>query len=150
MDATYAVNMTQQAADTPNVVMHGKVSHEKLDALYRRAAVLCCTSSLEGFPNTFLEAWSRGLPVVTTFDPDDTVARHKIGASVYDIEGLVSALDSILSDSTQRLEMSRNARRYFERNHLAEMVTNEFERVVHERLEVRNTDGPAADSRACS
>ena len=36
--------------------------------------MLLSTSDFEGFPNTFLEAWSVGLPIVSTFDPDTVFA----------------------------------------------------------------------------
>lgn len=62
--------MLARARSLSNVRLHGRIAERAaLAELYRGAALLCCTSSLEGFPNTFLEAWSHGLPVVTTSTP---------------------------------------------------------------------------------
>ena len=60
----------------PNVTLHGRVERERMPSLYQDALCLCCTSVLEGFPNTFLEAWSVGLPVVSSFDPDHLIAER--------------------------------------------------------------------------
>lgn len=64
----------------PNVTLHGFVPYGELPPFYERAALLLCTSDWEGYPNTFMEAWSRGVPVVTTVDPDGVVARHETGS----------------------------------------------------------------------
>ena len=72
-DSDYASNLVKRACEIRNVKMHGRISHQEMPAYYRSSDILCCTSAYEGFPNTFLEAWSVGVPVVSTFDPDDVV-----------------------------------------------------------------------------
>ncbi len=44
----------------------GRVSEERLDALYRSATALVFPSEYEGFGNPVLEAMARGCPVITT------------------------------------------------------------------------------------
>ena len=60
----FATEILHRAATLSNVSVHGTVAREKVYEFYRRAACLCSTSLFEGFPNTFLEAWSQGRPVV--------------------------------------------------------------------------------------
>ncbi|MES1262792.1 MAG: glycosyltransferase family 4 protein, partial [Peristeroidobacter soli] len=67
---TYYEDMVAAAARLPNVTMLGAVRYAETGALFDRAKVFLNTSSIEGFPNTFLQAWIRGVPVVTFFDPD--------------------------------------------------------------------------------
>jgi glycosyltransferase involved in cell wall biosynthesis len=96
--------------------VHGRIGDSQLWRLYAGASLLCCTSRLEGFPTTFLEAWSVGLPVVTTFDPDGLVAAHELGSVVSTLEELASSLlDN--RDSPRRAQWSQNALRFYEENY---------------------------------
>ena len=66
--------MLAAAARLPNVTMPGAVRYTDSGALVRpRASIFLNTSSIEGFPNTFLQAWIRGVPVVSFFDPDGLI-----------------------------------------------------------------------------
>lgn len=79
-----------------NVNLLGYVPHARMRSLYREALCLLCTSESEGFPNTFLEAWSVSTPVITTVDPDQLVSRHALGyvASTYsEIKSCLSQID---------------------------------------------------------
>lgn len=48
------------------VRFHGRVDHDRVLALLRRADVFCLPTRAEGFPKSVLEALACGLPVVTT------------------------------------------------------------------------------------
>jgi glycosyltransferase involved in cell wall biosynthesis len=109
----YERRLLGRAATLPNVDVHGRVGDQELWRLYARASVLCCTSSIEGFPTTFLEGWSLGLPVVTTFDPDGLVAAHGLGQVVASLDELAAALQTSTSSTPSREEWSRNARRFY-------------------------------------
>jgi glycosyltransferase involved in cell wall biosynthesis len=75
-----AQRLAARAAELGNVSLIGYVPSHQMGQHYRTATALLCTSSAEGFPNTFLEAWSRGLPVITTVDPDNLIADGGLGA----------------------------------------------------------------------
>ncbi|MBX3422174.1 MAG: glycosyltransferase family 4 protein [Pirellulaceae bacterium] len=60
----------------PNLTFLGFQPLEVTDQYFDRASLLLNTSQHEGFPNTFLQAWSRGIPVLTTFDPSSIVASN--------------------------------------------------------------------------
>ncbi len=84
---------------------------------YRCAAVLLCTSVSEGFPNTFLEAWRCGTPVVTTVDPDGIVGTHDLGRVAHTLEDLSGALTALTTDSAVWDACSCNCARYVEKHH---------------------------------
>jgi glycosyltransferase involved in cell wall biosynthesis len=111
----------------PNLAVHGAADRAQVGRFYRSASVLCCTSEREGFPNTFLEAWSHGLPVVTTFDPDGLVAEHGLGTVASDVPGLVAGLRALLTDAPRWQESSRRARSHFVENHAVDRAMPRFE-----------------------
>jgi glycosyltransferase involved in cell wall biosynthesis len=125
----YAQGVLRRSKEIPNVIAHGAATREKVSEFYRNAACLCCTSDFEGFPNTFLEAWSHGLPIVSTFDPDGLIARKQLGMAASDVAGLAAAIKSLLSSPNRYREMSQNARAYFLENHQPDRVLPKFEAV---------------------
>jgi glycosyltransferase involved in cell wall biosynthesis len=126
----YAASLTRRAAGIPNVVMHGRVPHEDVPRFYRQAAVLCCTSLYEGFPNTFLEAWSRGLPVVSTFDPDGVIAKHGIGWNADTVDGVAEQLKRALTSPEEWRAASVASRRYCQENHSPEASASRLEQIL--------------------
>jgi glycosyltransferase involved in cell wall biosynthesis len=98
-----------------------------MPSLYQQAACLLCTSDFEGFPNTFLEAWSQGLPVVSTFDPDDLIARRELGLVAGDVPGLAVAIRRLLESPDLYRRLSHNARQYYLENHTVEVAMPRFE-----------------------
>jgi glycosyltransferase involved in cell wall biosynthesis len=123
----YSAEVLARAATLPNVTVHGAVAREKVYEFYRQAACLCSTSLFEGFPNTFLEAWGQGLPVVSTFDPDGLIETRGLGRFVKDVPGLARALTGLLEDPERWMEASRAARRYYVENHTVEAAMPRFE-----------------------
>lgn len=106
-----------QARQIPSLTFHGPVAYAETNRLLLRARVLVNTSETEGFPNTYLQAWARGIPVVGTFDPDGIIAREGVGIVARDAAGLREAVLALLSDATRWQEISRRCRDYVQRTH---------------------------------
>ena len=76
-----SASVHERAARLPNVELLPTRPRSELLPLYDRAVALVSTSSLEGFPNVFLEAWGRGVPTISLHvDPDGVIANHGLGA----------------------------------------------------------------------
>lgn len=120
----------ERLAAMPHVTLHGVVPHERMGELYDRAALLISTSAWEGYPNVFMEAWSRAVPTVSTFDPDGVVAAHGIGAVGATVAELRAAAERLLASPDAYAEASRRARQFFLANHTVAATVDAFERVL--------------------
>jgi glycosyltransferase involved in cell wall biosynthesis len=67
-DPAYCDGIRQAAAALPNVEMTGFLPLAQAEPWFDRARVVMNTSDFEGMPNTFLQAWSRGVPTLATVD----------------------------------------------------------------------------------
>jgi glycosyltransferase involved in cell wall biosynthesis len=119
-DGEYAEYVLGQAHRLSNVMLHGRVARERMPELYRRASLLCCTSIYEGFPNTFLEAWSYGVPVLSTVDPDNLIQRLGLGLVGTNRDTLVAAVRRMCSFNELWRSCSAHARAYYCANHTLE------------------------------
>lgn len=122
----YARALLRRAESIPNVILHGRLVHRDLGVLYHRARLLCCTSIFEGFPNTFLEAWSVGRPIISTFDPDGVITRQGLGKSVCTVNELYNGITSFMEDQRLWRESSSAAQVYFNTYHTLDAVMPRF------------------------
>lgn len=106
----FAQEIARRAAELPNVEMTGRLPHREVLERIRGAAVLVNTSSVEGFPNAYLEAWNYGVPVVAFNDVDGLIEQKGLGAVCGDVEAMRLTLERILGDSAERHEMGERAR----------------------------------------
>ena len=71
---SYAAEIVERATGMPNLELLEPRPHAETMQLVRRAIAIVSTSRLEGMPNVFLEAWGRGVPVLSlSFDPDGII-----------------------------------------------------------------------------
>lgn len=105
----------------PNISFLGFQPLSETEKYFDKAKVFVNTSLHEGFPNTFLQAWRRGIPVISYVDPDDLIKQHKLGIVIADESGLKKALHSFLSDPAW---VSGPIVDYFNSNHSAGVIEN--------------------------
>jgi len=125
-DSEYARTLTERAAGMANVRMHGRVPHAAMARYYQDCHVLCCTSAYEGFPNTFLEAWALGRPIVSTFDPGGVVARHRLGWMASNVGELAAAIRESMNQPQKWQAASESARDYCLKNHALGLSMEQF------------------------
>lgn len=92
--------ISQAASSIPNLDFCGRVPYHDVGPKYAQAKVFVNTSDTEGFPNSFLQSWIRGTPVVSFFDPDRTIAKEGLGDAVTDMDSMVAAIRRYLDDET--------------------------------------------------
>lgn len=67
------------AASLPNLHFLGPKDFFTADRWFDGARAVICTSEYEGFPNTFLQAWSRNIPVLSTVNPNGLIDSRSLG-----------------------------------------------------------------------
>lgn len=125
----YARDVLDRARAVANITVHGPARPEQVPGFLGRAMCLVSTSEWEGFPNTFLEAWSARVPVVSTVDPDAVITRFGLGTVVADFAEFAPALRRLATSAAERVAAGARARQYFVDHHSTDTVLPEFERV---------------------
>ncbi|MFC6518700.1 glycosyltransferase family 4 protein [Undibacterium arcticum] len=105
----------REAADLPNCTFHGLVPYHEMDNKYAAARVFVNTSDTEGFPNSYLQAWIRGTPVVTFFDPDAVIRRENLGRAVSSLDEMASAVTEFVANDNVWSAASERCKAYMAR-----------------------------------
>ena len=102
----------------------GQLPREETLAQIERAVAVVSTSVAEGMPNVFLEAWSRGVPVLTlSYDPDGAVAAERLGiVADGSADAFAAGAETLWRDRKLRDELGANGRGYVRRTHSPEVV----------------------------
>jgi len=121
-EAALYERIRREAASLPNLTFHGHRSYRDASNLYGRARLLVNTSDVEGFPNAFLQAWIRGVPVVSFTDPDGVIRRRGLGEAVASAGAMRDAIHHLLRDAGARDAAGQRCRAYMAREHAEERV----------------------------
>lgn len=100
-----------------NLEFLGPIPFSESEKLFDKAKLLICTSEFEGFPNTFLQAWSRNIPIISTVDPNELFNKKQLGIYINNENELSKAFDSILNDNALYENIQNNISHYFEESH---------------------------------
>lgn len=118
-DRDYYNLLKRRANKIKNLDFIGKVRFDQIDTYFKKAKIFVNTSSIEGFPNTLLQAARRRTPVVTlNIDPDGIISRYKMGfCAKGEFNAMESSLKELIKDEKLRAERGENAHRYVKEHH---------------------------------
>jgi glycosyltransferase involved in cell wall biosynthesis len=127
----YAERITASMQAQPNIEFRGNVSSQVAGDVIANAALFLSTSDVEGYPNTFLQAWSCGTPVISLkVDPDEAIKQESLGGVEADTNRVVDLIRALLASSAKRDEIGHRARQYTARAHSEETFGALFERAI--------------------
>lgn len=133
-DGEYTARMREAAREIANLKFVGAVAYHAIGEYFDRARVLLNTSSLEGFPNTFLQAWMRGVPVVSFVDPDGLIASKILGCVARDIEEMTCALTDLIAQDSARRRIGERAAAFAADHYSADIVGERYLELFRSQL----------------
>jgi glycosyltransferase involved in cell wall biosynthesis len=113
-----------------NLEFLGAVSYHEVNSYFSRARVFVNTSDWEGFPNSFLQAWVRGVPVLSFFDPDDLIVARSLGASPAKLEEMAEEVRSLLGNESTRKGVAERAHAFVMENYSPVSVARKYEALL--------------------
>jgi glycosyltransferase involved in cell wall biosynthesis len=113
-----------------NLTFHGPVPYGSVNEFYARARVLVNVSDVEGFPNSYLQAWIRGTPVAAYFDPDSMIARNELGVAADSYEALREAVALFASNEPAWQAASARCRAFMAARFREESVLRPYVQAV--------------------
>lgn len=96
--SAYYASIESAAAKISNLEFVGFVPYHQVQRYFDNARVYVSTSEWEGFPNTFLQAWSRGVPTVSYFDTGSRIDGLAVNNVVTSADSMRAQVESLASD----------------------------------------------------
>lgn len=93
-----------------NIEYLGKLPIDEVNRILSISHIFVNTSEYEGFPNTYIQAWMRKVPVVALkVDPDGYIKKYKIGFLSNSFEQMIIDVNSLIENDELRNEMGNKS-----------------------------------------
>jgi len=139
-----------EAAAIPNVEFTGFLPLARVEPYFDRARVLVNTSVHEGMPNTFLQAWARGVPTVAFVDTGARLGGEPVYRVVEQVEEAAGEIDRLFTDDAYWARASARCREYFGSTHSTPKVLERFEGLLGELVRDRKAATVHPDHGGCA
>ena len=130
-DKSYVDKLFENAP--PNLEWLGHLSFEETLEWFRRAAFFVNTSEKEkeGFPNTYIQAWLRGVPVFTLeVDPSEIIQTERLGFVENNLSKILDKFRYFQNRRDEYAEFSKRVQEYARAHHSIEIMADSFLKAV--------------------
>lgn len=127
LDDGSLLKLKERAAVLGNVELTGFVPYADVEAHFDGASMIINTSLAEGFPNTFLQAWSRGMPSIALYDVGAFLEGQPVSVFEHSLDQLVDRVVRLKRDRAHWEETGRRAMQYVSRNNAVGKVVDAYE-----------------------
>jgi glycosyltransferase involved in cell wall biosynthesis len=128
----YFEGISDAAAKLPNVELTGFLPLAEVEPWFDRCRVLVNTSVYEGMPNTFLQAWARGIPTVATVDVGARLEGKELYKKFSDIDEAAREIERLFADELHWARVSARCLEYFNREHSSDEALRRYSQVFEE------------------
>jgi glycosyltransferase involved in cell wall biosynthesis len=121
-------NIVQEAANKEdNIEFLGFVPFNEIRQYFGKAKLFISTSLREGFPNTFLQSWQYGTPVVSlNVDPDGVIEHYQLGRLSKTMDQMTLDIKELVHDIGLWNEFSQNSKKYVNNYHSRNAIVKEY------------------------
>lgn len=119
----------ERAAALGNVEFLGYVPHARIEQHFDGARLFVNTSEVEGFPNTFLQAWSRGIPTVSFVSPVEGHEGGPMHLTVRNIMEMKEKVAALMENDALWSAQGSECRAFFYKNHSVETAVASYEKL---------------------
>lgn len=117
----------------PNFKYTGELDNVEVRGLLRKAKVLVCTSKYEGFSNTFIEAWARGVPVISSnVNPDNLLTVRHLGVLSNSFDQLCQDVERFMNDDPFWSHVSESCIRFFTDHLTVDAAVDKLESILRQ------------------
>ena len=109
-----------------NLEILGYLDFHETTKMISQSIFLVCTAEYEGFPNTFLQSWAHGVPIISTVNPNKCFTKFKIGYFVSDLDDLINICDYYMKRPDEIKKLKKPISEYFLNNHRPSVQYSKF------------------------
>jgi glycosyltransferase involved in cell wall biosynthesis len=129
------------AAALPNLRFLGSVPYAEVNSYFARAKLFLNTSDSEGFPNSYLQAWIRGVPVISYFDPDGLISSRGLGATVATQNDFCEPIERLLQSTEECNEIGKRARQFANDNYSPAAMVRHYRELFRKNFGLDSDNG---------
>jgi glycosyltransferase involved in cell wall biosynthesis len=132
-DNNYVAQLLANKPD--NLIITGQLNFEDALCYFKDATVLVNTSISEGFSNTYIQSWLRGVPtVVFGADPSNVITDNNLGYSIGKVSEASHKITELFSDEELYIKLSKNVYDYAMNQHTIKVMTDHFINTLSKNL----------------
>ena len=127
--ADYRNEIFSSMSGLKNIEYIGPLSWKESNTMFAKASVFVNTTmpGREGFPNTYIQAWLHGTPVVTLdCDPDNVIKENNLGFHSGSLDKMAEDVLSIIRNKELRDTIGTKARAYALEHHNIEKTSSDM------------------------
>lgn len=123
-----------KASQIKNLEFLGFIPFCEAEKYFDNAAIIVNTSEYEGFPNTFLQAWSREKPTVSLFSlfPDSEVSPP--GFYVKNIEEVTEIIRKLMKSKKYLNDSGKKCKEYFDEHYSVSAVIQNYVELINKLM----------------
>lgn len=134
--------LRQIATPLANLELVGFVPYADIEQHFDGACLFVNTSRHEGFPNTYLQAWARGIPTVGTVVTGDARDGLPVGIQVNTLDELTQAVAQLMRDEQARELAGARCLDCFEEEHSLTAVLRDYTLLIDRLISERSAGVP--------